>query len=156
MVYHHQFIVDLKWSAKESNGLGKVGNSFKNHTVSVFGKEDLQVSAAKSFKGDSALHNPEDLLLSSLASCHMMSYLYCCSIHKIEILTYTDHAEALLEVKEDGSGRIVKVVLHPVVRLADASQIDLALALHAKANQLCFIANSCNFPVEHNASCSVS
>ncbi len=154
MVFMHRFKVDLEWSSKESNSLDKIGRTIKNHIVKIDGKEILNISAAKSFKGDATLYNPEDLLLSSLASCHMMSYLYCCSTHKIEILSYTDHAEALLEVSDDGAGRIVQVLLHPVVVIADPSQIDLALSLHTKANELCFIANSCNFPVVHQASCS--
>jgi organic hydroperoxide reductase OsmC/OhrA len=30
-----------------------------------------------------------------------------------------------------------------------------AISLHKKANELCFIANSCNFPIIHEASCEV-
>ncbi|TEB40466.1 osmotically inducible protein OsmC, partial [Flavobacterium circumlabens] len=70
----------------------------KSHQIKIEGKPVLNVSAAKAFKGDPALYNPEDLLLSSLASCHMMSYLYVCSQNGIEVLEYADNAEATLEV----------------------------------------------------------
>jgi len=83
-----------------------------------------------------------------------MSYLYCCAQAKIEVCSYTDQAEAILDLQPDGSGRISKVILHPQVVIADPKQLDQALSLHSEANKLCFIANSCNFPVEHQANCT--
>jgi organic hydroperoxide reductase OsmC/OhrA len=131
-------------------------NYSKSHTIQAEGKPELAISAAKAFKGDPELYNPEDLLLSSLMSCHMMSYLYCCQQHQIEVLSYTDNAEATLQTASDGSGRITQVVLRPEVTIKNQDQVDLANALHQKANQLCFIANSCNFPVLHEATCRIA
>lgn len=148
------FKANLIWRFKEAAKDKSSKVYAKSHTVSVEGKPTLPVSAAKQFKGDPALYNPEDLLLSSLMSCHMMSYLYCCQINDIEVISYNDEAEATLELNSDGSGRITKAVLKPNVIIKEASKIELALALHRKANQLCFIANSCNFPVVHQATCS--
>lgn len=125
----------------------------KSHTIKIEGKDILSISAAKAFKGDPTLLNPEDLLLSALTSCHMMSYLYVCQQNNIEVLTYEDNSEATLILNDDGSGHITKVVLNPVVRIKDASQKELALQLHIQANKLCFIANSCNFEIEHHAQC---
>lgn len=153
MVFKHLFKVVLNWKLVPTNNAKKYS---RNHKLHIEGKPVLDVSAAKSFKGDPNLYNPEDLLLSSLTSCHMMSYLYCCSQNNIEVISYSDNSEAFLEVNEDGSGRIVKVILNPIATIADANQIELAKSLHVKANQLCFIANSCNFPVEHNARIEIS
>jgi len=125
----------------------------KNHQIKIEGKPVLNVSAAKAFKGDLELYNPEDLLLCSLVSCHMMSYLYVCAQNGIEVLEYSDDAEATLEVSADGSGRFVEVKLYPKVKISNPDKIELAIELHTKANKLCFIANSCNFPVLHEASC---
>jgi organic hydroperoxide reductase OsmC/OhrA len=144
----HSFKAILNWPTSEQEN---VRTYEKNHTISIEGKSDLTVSAAKAFKGDPALYNPEDLLLSSLMSCHMMSYLYCCAVEKITVVSYKDHAEAILETQGNGSGRITKVTLHPEVIISEPEKVELALALHTKANQLCFIANSCNFEVDHNA-----
>ena len=149
----HLFKAALNWTSnKIQEGFTKRIYS-KSHQIIIEGKPVLDVSAAKAFKGDPELYNPEDLLLSSLVSCHMMSYLYVCSQNGIEILEYSDNAEATLEVSPDGSGRFVEVVLKPKVKISNPDKTDLALELHTKANQLCFIANSCNFPVLHEASC---
>jgi len=149
----HLFKAELNWASSPNPEQSASKFYSKSHKIVIEGKPVLNVSAAKAFKGDPELYNPEDLLLSSLVSCHMMSYLYVCSQNGIEILEYSDNAEATLEVSPDGSGRFVEVKLNPKVKISDSDKIGLALELHAKANQLCFIANSCNFPVLHDATC---
>jgi organic hydroperoxide reductase OsmC/OhrA len=153
MSYKHTFKASLTWNHPEQPSvLGKKIYT-KSHHIAIEGKTDLHVSAAKAFKGDPALYNPEDLLLSSLVSCHMMSYLYVCSQNSIEVLSYTDNAVATLETDGDGSGRFTEVTLHPEVLITNEFQIELALSLHAQANKLCFIANSCNFDIQHRPKC---
>ena len=49
----------------------------------------------------------------------------------------------------DGSGQFTQVILHPEVSVSEQSMADRALALHAQANKMCFIARSVNFPVHH-------
>jgi len=149
----HLFKAEAKWTSNQIQEDSTKRYYNKSHKIIIEGKPVLNVSAAKAFKGDPELYNPEDLLLSSLVSCHMMSYLYVCAQNGIEVLEYSDHAEATLEVSADGSGRFVAVKLFPKVKISNFDQIELALELHKKANQLCFIANSCNFPVVHEASC---
>jgi organic hydroperoxide reductase OsmC/OhrA len=151
----HFFKVEAKWTSNQIKENSTKRFYSKSHQILIEGKPVLDISAAKAFKGDPELYNPEDLLLSSLVSCHMMSYLYVCSQNGIEVLEYSDNAEATLEVSADGSGRFVEVKLNPKVKISDSDKIGLALELHAKANQLCFIANSCNFPVLHDASCEI-
>ncbi|RZJ54934.1 MAG: osmotically inducible protein OsmC [Flavobacterium sp.] len=153
MKLKHLFKAELNWDPNQNSNVTTSKFYSKSHRISIEGKPILNVSAAKAFKGDPELYNPEDLFLSSLVSCHMMSYLYVCSQNGIEVLEYSDNAEATLEVNADGSGRFVEVRLNPKVVISNLEQIELALELHTKANQLCFIANSCNFPVLHSASC---
>lgn len=149
----HLFKAEINWTSNQNQE--QSGRKFysKSHQIKIEGKPVLNVSAAKAFKGDPELYNPEDLLLSSLVSCHMMSYLYVCSQNGIEVLEYSDNAEATLEVTPDGSGHFTEVRLQPKVKIANSDKIQEALNLHTKANQLCFIANSCNFPVLHNPTC---
>ncbi|UPZ16870.1 OsmC family protein [Flavobacterium humidisoli] len=153
MTSKHTFKAEANWTSKQVASDSSKRFYSKSHQIKIEGKPVLDISAAKAFKGDPSLYNPEDLLLSSLVSCHMMSYLYVCSQNGIEVIEYSDNAEAILEVNPDGSGRFVEARLYPKVKISNPDQINLALELHQKANQLCFIANSCNFPVLHDASC---
>ena len=147
----HQFEVTMLWNKPEA---GTDKKQFKNHSVAIHNKPDLNISAAKNFKGDANLYNPEDLLLSGLVSCHFMSYLYCCSKYDIDVVSYTDAAQAFLEVNDNDSGCITRVILQPRVVIKNKDQVELANSLHTQANQLCFIANSCNFIVEHQPICT--
>lgn len=155
MGFKHIFKAKLNWFSNEKVAVSTTRRYTKKHTIAIEGKEILNVSAAKAFKGDPQLYNPEDMLLSSVVSCHMMSYLYVCAQNGIEVVSYTDTAEATLEVLENGSGRFTEVRLYPKVTITQAEKINEALSLHTKANELCFIANSCNFPIMHFASCEV-
>jgi organic hydroperoxide reductase OsmC/OhrA len=85
-----------------------------------------------------------------------MSYLYVCEQNGIELISYSDQAEAILEVLPNGSGRFVGVKLYPKVIIRNKEKMNEALNLHKKANQLCFIANSCNFPIEHFPTCEIA
>ena len=152
MGFKQVFTAKLDWLLSKN----KPTTYTKSHTITIEDKAVLVVSAAKAFKGDPALYNPEDLLLSSVVSCHMMSYLYVCSQNGIDVVSYTDEAEATLEVVADGSGRFTAIKLNPKVRITNQEKVAEALSLHKKANELCFIANSCNFPISHFPTCEVA
>lgn len=157
MSINHTFKAKVNWTINEGDSTQNPRTFSRNHSVIIANKTSrLEVSAAKLFRGDDTLYNPEDLLLSALASCHMMSYLYVCAQNNIEVLSYTDTAEGDLEVEATGNGSFKKVRLKPIVTIKDAAQKALAHSLHEKANSLCFIANSCNFPISHDALVLVS
>lgn len=155
MGFKHLFKAKLNWNSvsKDENNTSRIYT--KTHQIAIEGKNLLNVSAAKAFKGDPSLYNPEDLLLSSVVSCHMMSYLYVCSQNGIDVISYHDDAEATLEVLENGSGRFIEARLFPKVVIKQQDKINEALKLHTKANELCFIANSCNFPIIHFPNCEL-
>ena len=155
MSFKHLFKAKLNWNSVSKETAVGSKKYTKTHRISIEGKAILNVSAAKAFKGDPALYNPEDLLLSSVVSCHMMSYLYVCAQNGIEVVSYQDDAEATLEVQENGSGRFIEVRLFPKVIIKQKEKIAEALNLHTKANELCFIANSCNFPILHFPECEI-
>jgi organic hydroperoxide reductase OsmC/OhrA len=53
-----------------------------------------------------------------------------------------------MEESSGGSGRFILVTLHPHVRITGS--VEQAESLHQRAHELCFIANSVNFPVQHH------
>jgi organic hydroperoxide reductase OsmC/OhrA len=117
--------------------------------VFVSGKTELLCSSDPGFRGDKSRHNPEELLVISLSSCHMLWYLHLCSDNGVVVVEYIDEASGVMEENSDGSGQFVEVVLKPKVTVAEKSMIGKANELHHKANQMCFIARSVKFPVRH-------
>jgi organic hydroperoxide reductase OsmC/OhrA len=116
--------------------------------LSAAGRPDLQGSSDPAFRGDAARWNPEDLLVASLSSCHMLWYLHLCAQAKITVLAYRDDATGTMVEDGGGGGRFTAVVLKPVVTIAQGGDPARAAALHGDAHRFCFISNSVNFPVE--------
>jgi organic hydroperoxide reductase OsmC/OhrA len=77
----------------------------------------------------------------------MLWLLHLCADAGITVTAYTDQACGVMAENPDGSGHFTEVTLHPVMTITDASRVPEAEALHAQAHEMCFIANSVNFPV---------
>ena len=77
----------------------------------------------------------------------MLWYLHLCAEAGIVVLEYLDQPAGIMEETADGGGRFREVVLRPQIVIAAGGNTDQALALHERAHQLCFIANSVNFAV---------
>jgi organic hydroperoxide reductase OsmC/OhrA len=122
----------------------------------VAGKPDLVGTADPAFRGERDRYNPEDLLIVSLSSCHMLTYLALCARNGISVLSYADDASGVMKTSPDGGGRFESVTLRPKVEIAGEGKKALAMDLHEKAHSLCFIASSVNFPVHHAAVVSES
>jgi organic hydroperoxide reductase OsmC/OhrA len=145
----HRYALTLVWEGNRGPGTSDYATYGREYRVRIAGKPDLVGSADPLFRGDSALHNPEDLLVAALSACHMLSYLALCARSRISVLTYTDAAEGTLAFRPDGGGSFQEVVLRPRVTVAPGADLARATALHEKASEQCFIAASCNFPVRH-------
>jgi organic hydroperoxide reductase OsmC/OhrA len=145
--HHYQSII--RWTGNKGTGTSGYRDYERSHTVSIDGKPDILTSSDPSFRGDKSRHNPEELFLSSLSSCHMLWFLHLCSDAGIVVTAYEDHAEGTMEENPDGSGQFSGVLLKPAVTITDATRADEAQKLHHKANQMCFIARSVNFKVRH-------
>jgi organic hydroperoxide reductase OsmC/OhrA len=118
--------------------------------IAIPGKPAIAGSSDPAFRGDASRHNPEELLVASLAACHMLWYLHLCSEHKFIVTSYRDDASGTLQVRADGSGAFTNVTLKPCVILDashDANDVAKARALHDLAHRHCFIANSVAFAV---------
>lgn len=80
----------------------------------------------------------------------MLWYLHLCSEAGVVVTDYRDNASGTMIETSGGAGKFTGVTLNPVVTVTEAEMADMAGKLHQKANELCFIANSVNFPVRHN------
>jgi organic hydroperoxide reductase OsmC/OhrA len=91
--------------------------------------------------------DPEEALVAALASCHMLSFIHLASYEGLDIAAYEDRAVGELAQRADGRIAMVGATLHP--RIAFRGEADPVLVddLHHRAHELCYIANSVNFPV---------
>jgi len=156
MAKEHQYKTNLVWTGNKGSGTMDYRSYDRDFIVSIENKSPIAGSSDSIFLGDKTKYNPEDLLLSSISSCHMLWFLHLCSKNEIVVIDYKDNAVGTMVENADGSGHFSVVVLYPEVIISNAAQIDQANALHEEANKMCFIANSLNFPVHHQPKCSAN
>ncbi len=145
----HHYKTTIEWTGNQGTGTDNYRNYERSHTISVENKPIIEGSSDPAFRGDKTKHNPEDMLLSSLSSCHMLWYLHFCSVEGVIVTAYTDNATGIMVEETNGSGHFSEVTLNPTVTVSDENMIEKAKELHHKANEFCFIAKSVNFPVKH-------
>jgi organic hydroperoxide reductase OsmC/OhrA len=111
----------------------------RNHAISFKNGAPVIFSAAPAYKGDAGVGDPEDMLVASLSSCHMLSFLAIAAKKKVTVDSYQDDAVGFLE-NDGGKWWVARVILRPKVK-SDASAALLA-EIHHLAHEACFIANS--------------
>ena len=148
----HRYSLDLEWRGDNTR---TYDNYTREHSIRISGKPDLIASADPMFRGDTALHNPEDLLLAALSGCHLLTYFSLCARARTNVIRYRDSVEGILLLTPDGGGHFTEVVLRPRVVVSDEAMIDRARQFHEEVHKYCFIARSVNFPVRCEATVSV-
>jgi organic hydroperoxide reductase OsmC/OhrA len=87
--------------------------------------------------------DPEEALVASTSSCHMLYFLFFAAKRGLVVESYTDNAVGLLEKNAAGKMYVSRITLRPSIVFGGAapSLSDLD-ALHHAAHEECFIANS--------------
>jgi organic hydroperoxide reductase OsmC/OhrA len=144
----HLYQLEVQWTGNSGEGTKDYRSYERSHLISAKNKPTLLGSSDPAFRGDAQKWNPEELLLASLSSCHMLWYLHLCSDNKIVVISYKDEPKATMVVEETGAGSFKEASLQPTIVIVDPSQISLAEKFHEEAHKKCFIANSIKFPVK--------
>jgi organic hydroperoxide reductase OsmC/OhrA len=151
MSKEHKYEITTEWTGNRGSGTVSYQGYDRSYTLSQEGKPVIHGSSDPAFRGDKSKHNPEDMLVASISSCHMLWYLHLCAEAGVVVSDYIDNAQGIMVETANGGGRFKEVVLNPVVTVLGADMVSKASELHHKANELCFIANSVNFQVLHVA-----
>jgi len=123
------------------------GRYSRAHTVRFDGGVEIRGSSSPSvvplpWSAEDAV-DPEEMLIASLSSCHMLTFLDIARRAGWSIDRYVDSAEGTMEKNEAGRMWVSKGTLRPVIGwVGDAPSAAELDALHNEAHDLCFIANS--------------
>ena len=155
MTKEHNYSLTIEWTGNKGEGTTRYDAYDRDYNISAENKIDLLGSADAPFRGDITKYNPEDFLLASLSSCHMLWYFHLCADAGIIVTDHIDHTRGILLQNDTGSGAFSEVTLNPIVTVKEPSMIEKSLELHELANQKCFMANSVNFPIKHNPTSTI-
>jgi organic hydroperoxide reductase OsmC/OhrA len=99
-------------------------------------------------RSDPAGVDPEEALVASAASCHMLWFLDLARQAGLAVESYADDAVAEMGRVGPGKVAITRITLRPRIAFAGAAPDQAALdRLHHEAHERCFIANTLNCPI---------
>jgi organic hydroperoxide reductase OsmC/OhrA len=141
--------MSLTWTGNNGTGTSAYTAYRRDHEVTSDRKPaPLLLSSDPAFRGDPSRFSPEELLVASLSSCHMLWALHLCAAAGIVVTAYSDSPEGTMIENSDGSGEFTSVTLRPHVVLADPARAAELKDIHHRAHEVCFISRSVNFPVQ--------
>jgi organic hydroperoxide reductase OsmC/OhrA len=87
--------------------------------------------------------DPEQQLVAALSSCHMLWFLHLATRKNLVVQHYRDEASGVLEKNAEGKEVMTRITLRPAVTFSGAPpSAEDHMALHEKAHERCYIANS--------------
>src|SRR3546814_4966266 len=83
-------ICRIEWTGNRGEGTRSYRGYDRSWSVTTPGQPVIHCSNDPRLGGDPGLPNPEDMLLSALAACHMLWYLHLASAAGIVVQSYQD------------------------------------------------------------------
>jgi organic hydroperoxide reductase OsmC/OhrA len=111
--------------------------------LAAVGRPNIVVGSPPEFKGEPDIWAPEELLVGSLNTCMMLTFLTLARDQGLTPVGYESEAEGLLENVE-GKYRITEVTVRPSVTLKSEAELEPARTTMESVEAHCFIANSIN------------
>src|SRR5688572_29253608 len=97
----HHYKLTAVWHGNKGSGTSGLRDYDRSHTVAITGKPELHLTTDNASVGDKNKLNPEDLLVTAVSSCHMLSYLYVCAVEGVVVTEYSDQATGTMVEKEE-------------------------------------------------------
>jgi organic hydroperoxide reductase OsmC/OhrA len=148
----HDYTAQIVWTGDRGEGTKRYRSYDRTWRIETPGKLPVECSNDPLLGGDPTKPNPEDLLLASLAGCHMLWYLHLASGAGIVVRAYEDVPLGIGETGPRDEGRFIRAVLRPRITVARGADLAKADALHHDVHRYCFISRSVNFPIACEAS----
>jgi len=109
--------------------------------LSAAGRPNIIVGSPPEFKGEPGVWAPEELLVGSLNTCMMLTFLTLAQAQALIPVGYESEAEGLLENVEE-KYHITEVTVRPRVTLKSEAELEPARKIMESVEAHCFIANS--------------
>jgi organic hydroperoxide reductase OsmC/OhrA len=116
-------------------------DSARRGALSAAGRPNIIVGSPPEFRGEPGVWAPEELLVGSLNSCLMLTFLTLAQARGLTPAGYESEAEGLLEHVED-KYPISEVTVRPRITLKAETELELARQAMEGVEANCFISNS--------------
>lgn len=102
----------------------------------------LEVAAPPEFQGQEHTWTPEHLLVASVNSCFMATFVAIAEYSKLELLGFSSSAVGKLEKAEGPGYSISEITIKPKLIIKHEQDTERAERLLEKAEKACFVTNS--------------
>ncbi len=138
------YVATVEW---RSSGGFREGRYSRAHSWRFDGGAVVPASASPHVvpapMSDPAGVDPEEALVASASSCHMLWFLHLARDSGLDVAAYRDEARATMGRDERGRTAVTRIVLRPKIDFAgDPPDAQVLERLHHEAHEKCFIANS--------------
>ena len=139
-----EYRASIDWTLEDGGDFAK-GRYSRAHSVK-FSEHTVPGTASRHVVGKWAAPgavDPEEMLVASISTCHMLTFLHVARLKDFVVTRYRDAAVGVME--KDGQGRmaVTGVTLHPEITYGGKRPTEAERdRLHHEAHEECFIANS--------------
>ena len=139
-----EYIATVEWRC---DGGFREGRYSRAHSWAFDGGAVVPASASPQVvpapMSDAAGVDPEEALIASVSSCHMLWFLHFARDSGLDVAAYRDEARGTMGKDERGRTAVTRIVLRPKIDFAgDGPGAEALARLHHEAHEKCFIANS--------------
>jgi organic hydroperoxide reductase OsmC/OhrA len=139
-----EYRASVDWALEEGGDFAK-GRYSRAHSV-AFSEHTVPGTASHHVVGKWAAKgavDPEEMLVASISTCHMLTFLHVARLAGFVITRYRDEPVGVMEKNAEGRMAVTRVTLRPQItydgRRPSPTERD---HLHHVAHEECFIANS--------------
>src|SRR5438094_8215973 len=111
--------------------------SARRGTLSAAGKSNIVVGSPPEFKGDRDVWAPEELLVGSVNTCMMLTFLSLAQARGVTPAEYESEAEGVLE-DIDGKYSFTEVTVRPLITVKSEAELELTREIMESAEAHCF------------------
>jgi organic hydroperoxide reductase OsmC/OhrA len=141
-----EHLATIRWQRGDADFVG--GKFSRVHTWTFDGGAKIEASAAPSVVPaaytSSGAVDPEEAFVASVASCHMLTFLYFAYKQGFQVDRYDDDAVGVMTKGANGVPWVSDVTLRPKIVYGGEKRptAEEESRLHHDAHEKCFIANS--------------
>lgn len=121
--------------------------------ISADNLPSLEVAPPIGFNGPGDKWSPEDLLISAVSSCTVLSFRAIARASRLDWVSLKCDSRGVLD-RVDGKTKFTKILINATLVIAKGQSVEKATKLLEKAEKTCLISNSLN--AEFEMKCDVT
>jgi organic hydroperoxide reductase OsmC/OhrA len=143
----HDYRARVEWHNDATPADTLAGRYSRRHDWHFDGGVVVPASAASANVpppwSDPSAVDPEEAFVAAIASCHLLWFLALAAKARFAVTRYVDDAHGVMTPNAAGKLWVSRVTLRPAAQFGgDRRPREQLLALHHRAHEECFIANS--------------